>query len=303
MVRTILDASDSIPPNNVGARGKVPPNSVGISPFAGLLAPLAIDFSIGYNMQMNPQQAKRRASISHMYEKGATLQQVGDKFGISRERVRQVVKDAGTNRGAGGTSQMKRERVIAAIDIDQVLVLYRSGLNVRKIAKRMRKPINCIQTVLDKHSDPLDKRRRQSISGRGNAQTFTDEEAIAAIQEAARMNGSSSLGYVRYDRLAVEHGWPRAQIVMIRFGTWGEAVTAAGLTPNKSVSWLGKRSYTDADIQTALHRVATQVGHPPTYDEYRTHAGAKEPSCGTIRRRFRNSWMIVIETFFPSQPA
>lgn len=35
----------------------------------------------------------RTADILHLREQGLTLQQIGNKYGITRERVRQIIKD------------------------------------------------------------------------------------------------------------------------------------------------------------------------------------------------------------------
>lgn len=40
-----------------------------------------------------PESQRRMAEMQHMRDCGFTLQQIGDQYGISRERVRQIVNN------------------------------------------------------------------------------------------------------------------------------------------------------------------------------------------------------------------
>ena len=51
----------------------------------------------------NPQRnLEREAVICALYREGRTLQEVGDVFGLTRERVRQILRRAGVPPEAGG---------------------------------------------------------------------------------------------------------------------------------------------------------------------------------------------------------
>jgi DNA-directed RNA polymerase sigma subunit (sigma70/sigma32) len=45
---------------------------------------------------------EREAVICDLYREGKTLQEVGDVFGLTRERVRQILRRAGVPTEAGG---------------------------------------------------------------------------------------------------------------------------------------------------------------------------------------------------------
>lgn len=45
---------------------------------------------------------EREAVICGLYREGKTLQEVGDVFGLTRERVRQILRRAGVPADAGG---------------------------------------------------------------------------------------------------------------------------------------------------------------------------------------------------------
>ena len=57
----------------------------------------------------NPQRnLEREAVICGLYREGRTLQEVGDVFGLTRERVRQIVRRAGISPDAGGVRLRKQ---------------------------------------------------------------------------------------------------------------------------------------------------------------------------------------------------
>lgn len=59
----------------------------------------------------NPKRNfEREAVICRLYRDGKTLQEVGDVFGLTRERVRQILKRAGVNPKEGGRSLSARRR-------------------------------------------------------------------------------------------------------------------------------------------------------------------------------------------------
>lgn len=51
----------------------------------------------------NPKRnLEREAVICTLYQEGKTLQEVGDVFGLTRERIRQILRRAGISKAAGG---------------------------------------------------------------------------------------------------------------------------------------------------------------------------------------------------------
>ena len=75
---------------------------------------------------------RRRLSIVAAYRSGAALQEVGDAFKISRERVRQIVaQDAPSFRRVEGTSRP------GTVDPLKLIALADQGLSVDEIARRL----------------------------------------------------------------------------------------------------------------------------------------------------------------------
>ncbi|HEY5851965.1 MAG TPA: sigma factor-like helix-turn-helix DNA-binding protein [Lysobacter sp.] len=59
------------------------------------------------NPKRNPE---REAVICRLYQDGKTLQEVGDVFGLTRERVRQILRRAGVPPKAGGRAKRAQRR-------------------------------------------------------------------------------------------------------------------------------------------------------------------------------------------------
>lgn len=76
----------------------------------------------------------RDDDIVSEYKQGQTLAEVGARWGISRERVRQIVKRAGVPKGEGGQAVRSRRYV------DQVQQLVDAGLFVSEAARALGGP-------------------------------------------------------------------------------------------------------------------------------------------------------------------
>lgn len=63
----------------------------------------------------NPAQAERNERMAAMYRQGLTLEKIGEHFGITRERVRQILAKAGLTRAEGGTSLVARSKKVAKL--------------------------------------------------------------------------------------------------------------------------------------------------------------------------------------------
>ena len=53
-----------------------------------------------------PESQRRMAEMKHMRDCGFTLQQIGDQYGISRERVRQIVNNIHKKKSACGVKNI-----------------------------------------------------------------------------------------------------------------------------------------------------------------------------------------------------
>jgi len=79
--------------------------------------------------------------------------------------------------------------------------------------------------------------------------------------------------------------WPPASVANTLFGSWRDALVAAGLQPKA-------RGWTDGEIIEAVAGWAGEGGGPPRWEDWR-HPPAGYPSAGTVTRRF-GSWAAAL---------
>lgn len=62
------------------------------------------------------EKEARNVSMVSMYRQGMTLQEIGDRYGLTRERVRQIVSREGiTSKEGGKTVQVKEKKMIQSV--------------------------------------------------------------------------------------------------------------------------------------------------------------------------------------------
>lgn len=91
-------------------------------------------------------QAERNAAICEAYKAGRTLQQIGDEYSMTRERVRQIVRSAGITRHEGGQfiGMLRKAEQLAQIKaarlakrnawLDNIVAAWIAGESWEKIA-------------------------------------------------------------------------------------------------------------------------------------------------------------------------
>ena len=75
-----------------------------------------------------PRNPARDAGMIEMYRQGCTLEQVGQCFGVTRERARQVISRAGVSRTDGGVAIRSVAKRVAADSARDLRYLSRYGM-------------------------------------------------------------------------------------------------------------------------------------------------------------------------------
>lgn len=232
-----------------------------------------------------------------MYQDGATLEEVGRAFGISRERVRQIFRDQGLSvRSVNEAHALQRARQSRQF-ADRIKDRFRDLRDVGAVARELHLPKTLVAEVVNGSFRAAERRKRKDPRKK-----YSDEELIEFLRFASAALGGvlSAKGYTDYARgqkTADGRPWPTHQTHALRFGSWREAVEAAGLAANPSSPIAGQTLFEAGHCIDALRAAARTLGRPPTADEYeefaRTSNGAL-PSLATVRHRL-GGWYQALE--------
>jgi Sigma-70, region 4 len=207
----------------------------------------------------SPAKAVLRQSRASEYANaliaGATLEQIAAREGVSRERIRQIVRDAGLE---GKVQEARAERRIVKAQAKQ--------------AARASRIVERKMTVM-----PPDNH--------GPKRIWTDEKIIDAVREWLAVGGSGKVP----DWIA-EKRVPSASIVVNRIG-WSDAIRAAGGVTG-GLREVRRKDYRSREeclraVVMFLSDPRQLSGSPAAYDDWARHRGA--PGSQTVRHRF-GSW-------------
>lgn len=226
----------------------------------------------------------RAHEMHEMYASGATLDAVGHKYGVTKERVRQIFAAAGLPK----ISLAERRRRVYEHRSDEVVERFRELQDERAVAEALCVPMSAVREILRKRLPPGALRRPTKHTNR-----YSDDELIEMLQDASRAVGGvlAKADFEAYGSgLVTADGrpWPTGQTPMKRFGSWNKALEAAGLRANPSSPIAGQILFDEAQCIDALRHVARELGESPTaaaYDEYAKKTNGALPSQATVRNR------------------
>jgi DNA-binding CsgD family transcriptional regulator len=230
---------------------------------------------------------------------GWTLRQIGERYGISRQRVDEIVRDRGGPELPDVIAARRaREAGIMQERSAEIQQWWRDGLPITTIAERLGLPAARVQRSIDGVLTPMDRaHRNRSIVMRTRTPRYSDEQLLAGIQEVAARIGRTPT-QEEYRAHAHELGLASILTLGKRFGGWHASVVAAGLEPLPHGRGRGSRRVWDSEAcWRALERVADQLGNPPRFQSYvvLSTGRADLPSGPTVRNQLGRWIDIVIE--------
>jgi DNA-directed RNA polymerase subunit RPC12/RpoP len=183
---------------------------------------------------------------------------------------------------------------------------------IRK-AKRSRPCLDCGRRVTNSGSEPpmrckkcerkrlgtMESRRAQAARFTGRYTRWTDGQLLEALRSVAVDGGVSVNAYRAAYAQAPSGSLPSSPLFSMRFGTWNDAVEAAGLTPGEAL-----RSYervTAAGCVMALEDCMIDTGHVPTYREYEEWAKRNGAPSGTLLRIRCGGFMAAVDQLLAVQ--
>ncbi len=230
----------------------------------------------------------RTQEMHALYEGGATLGEVADQFGVSRERVRQLFRNAGLpTRSVADTHAIQRDRAIRERE-QEICEAYAESKDIDDVIRQIDASRSVITTVVDTHFAQAERRGRKAMPRK-----YSNDELISCLKQVSAALGgvittAEYTKYARGQRFGDGRPWPTHQTHFKRFGSWRNALAAAELRSNPTSAISGQMLFEQAHCIDALRAVKRQLGKVPTAAEYGVSArgsGGALPSLATVRNR------------------
>ncbi len=237
----------------------------------------------------------RDLEILELRAAGLTLAEIGRRFGISRQRVAEIIRERGGPPAAEAiAARQARKAELLEQHSQEILERWRAGAAADEIARHLGLTVPAVKTVIDRAASSLDQAARaRAISTRTSRLKYSDKDLIAGVLKAARKLGHTP-SEPEYARLARDLGIPSVQTIIKRLGSWGQAARAAGLQPNPPTRRDHRKKWDEEACWRALESVADELGDPPRYHQYEKLSASRPdlPSGATVRKQL-GSWIEV----------
>jgi len=230
-------------------------------------------------------------AMMELRRNGLTLDEVGRQFGVTRERVRQLMKKyGGPDSAAVRQAQIERTESEEQSRGTSVTLAIRDVLNdsrprsAEEVASQTGKDSSEIVKCWPKDLAHL------RLWGTSKAESrWSDDEITDAIREAALY--AFPLTANAYKRL-LEVGQiqgPSSARIGQRYGSWTAACEAAGVTAGRTVRHHYQSKWSDHDLADIVRQYLLDPSVPNSanrFDEWKRENVPDGPSFQTVRNRF-----------------
>jgi hypothetical protein len=243
--------------------------------------------------QIKKSAMSRDETMAAMYVAGKTLQEIGDAYGVTRERVRQVLSQQDVSRRKPLDQARRAHDASVESNRETILRLFQKTRNVKETVALLSGgiPARVVREVLEPVA------HTQVLTRKGSEKDFSNDQITEAILEAEQLGFTSVISYGTWREAQAKKGRrvPSVATITVRYGSWSSARRRAGahvVTERMSPSC---QVFTDDQIQESLNRFVSavvSVGSTPTtrrYDEWSRKVGGV-PLLSTVRARTGKSW-------------
>ena len=227
----------------------------------------------------------RNREMVDLRTSGRSLGEIGEKFGLTRERVRQILLKS----GAPSSQEVKALR--ESIRIDKL-----EEIKLVAIARAAEMPHKTLEQVAEElYVSAIELKRimtQQEINLfarplRASLQKWSDQEILDVLRQAATLE--FPLTVKAYSKL-LEEGFlkgPSAARISQRFRSWQSACDLAGVEPGTRTRPLDISRWTDEDLYEAVIRYLKLSESTGAASDYDSWASGQDdvPSMGTLRNR------------------
>ncbi len=225
----------------------------------------------------------RASQMARRYALGETLQEIGNDYGVTRERTRQIIntETPWSTTSIGAARRRALEMQAAA---ERRAVLEWSEANVGAPIEQAVEQLKLDEELVRKH---LGRHRiRHELVEKKAPERRSLDDLLSDLRRFHAETGEMSAA--AYRRWAKEAGVPGHQTIAIRFGSWNDAVARAGIKDAPPIE--RERRYSDEDLWAAvLDGIRAGQFTAKEFEEWLvTVEGA--PSLATIRNRLPERW-------------
>jgi hypothetical protein len=256
----------------------------------------------------DPRLSERNAAIVSARERGHSLREIGASFGLSFERVRQILVEAhAADPGRAKTARAKRQVLALLVQREEALAAFRAGGEYEVIAAQLGISAELLRLLVSTQATAADRAaRRLARAENTSARVHLERpatEVIKALKRVAEEPGRVPTGD-EYAQSAQATGLPSLATAKNRFGGWNAALRAAGLEPRREHPRSYERPWTEEACLEALRRLSVEEGALPSQRQYErlSIARADLPSMTTVRTNV-GPWSWVVLQIQASAPA
>lgn len=253
----------------------------------------------------------RKIRVLELRMTGMTLDEIGKQYGVTRERIRQILKKAfklvegDSSLGGKGFSDIFAEKTHSAKGEGRRLIQekkdaidsrVRNFLNAKpgatylELSEELHIPVSELRESLQPQTT---KFIWTEPSENVNQSQFSDESILEALKLAEAFE--SPISAPRYREL-VERGLvngPGPQTVALRFGSWKRACELAEVTYNESVRTSYEKQWTEQEMLESVIEFLLNKSYGKgiqSYDEWRIETMNNAPSGAHVRKYF-DTWI------------
>jgi transposase len=235
---------------------------------------------------VKPSDLRNRAIVA-MAQTGMTYADIGATFGVTRERVRQILNKAGITGSTTRSARAATKQATLSVDRERILewAKHNPGLGARDAEEALDLKEGRVSEALGSDVSRVFVRQKPNTHLR-----YTDEVIFESLRCASIVQGEP-MSRAAYDEYVAVFGGPTGVLLTKRFGSWKGACRAAGLAVHSGRGNTNRR-WSQGQLVEVLIDYFNSSAARGTLDDYCRWAGeekAVRPSGPTILNRF-GSW-------------
>lgn len=238
---------------------------------------------------------ERNHSIVNLRREGKTLGEIGEIFGVTRQRVQQILSKV------GGPTRQEIESLRETIKVERsddikwrAMEMNRTdpSLTLQQVAEVLNVPSTDLGRLLFANERILFAKPARTVK-----LTWSDEEIMRSLKEAATLE--FPLTAAAYSRL-IDDGFikgPSVARICQRFRSWQAACDVADVEAGRRTRPLNLSRWTDDDLLAAVIRYLKLSESTGSVSDYDAWASDQDdvPSMGTLRNRL-GTWNEIRRT-------